>query len=485
MISLIYEYTHFVETMATISDSVIFPEQSPTGDARRCGTRGGFMSQFVVIGGGIAGLTAANALANTGAKVTIFEQARELGGRAQTRQVSDYFLNLGPHALYAGGVAARTFAEWDVHFSGANPTEEVKGLRAVLVRGDVLFPAVKGFGSILASRLFSFREKLELARLFASFREVDADTSENLRQWLDERVRSERVREFIQVAIRTATYAVAFDYLSARSALQQLSLALKPGVIYLDGGWQTLVDGLTRRAVSRGVQIRTGVRLTSLSTVSADGIILATDPETVEQLTGVTLPPRKAIYAASLDLCLSGLPAGAPTAAFALDRPLYYSVHSAVARLAPPGEAVVHVMKYLQEESSEPASVRAELEQYADLLMPGWRTNLKKARYVPNLRVSASIPGTQGRADVLLPNTGGLAIAGDWVGPEGMLADAAVSSALRAARLIANRISDRGRTDLPNVDKTRSTRSTVLRSLGLARSNQNWVGDDRVWRTSL
>jgi glycine/D-amino acid oxidase-like deaminating enzyme len=75
------------------------------------------MSQFVVIGGGIAGLTAANALANTGAKVTIFEQARELGGRARTRQEGDYFLNLGPHALYAGGVAARTFAEWNVDFS--------------------------------------------------------------------------------------------------------------------------------------------------------------------------------------------------------------------------------------------------------------------------------------------------------------------------------------------------------------------------------
>lgn len=392
------------------------------------------MSQFVVIGGGIAGLTAANALAGAGAEVTIFEQASHLGGKARTRHDGDYFLNLGPHALYAGGEAARTFADWDIHFSGGNPTGKVEGMRGVLVRGDELFPAVTDLRSILASRLFSFREKLELARLLVSFREADADASKNFNQWLNERVRSERVREFVQMAVRTATFAVAFDYLSARSALRQLSLALSPGVIYLDGGWQTLVDGLTRRAVSLGVQIQTGARITSLSTVGADGIILATSPETVEQLTGVTLAPRKAIYAASLDLCLSCLPDGAPTAAFALDRPLYYSVHSAVARLARPGEAVVHVMKYLQDASSEPTSLRGELEQYADLVMPGWRMNLKRARYMPSLMVSASIAGTQGRADVLLPGIDRIAIAGEWVGSEGMLVDAAVSSALRAAR---------------------------------------------------
>jgi phytoene dehydrogenase-like protein len=412
------------------------------------------MSQFVVIGGGIAGLTAANALASTGAKVTIFEQARELGGRARTKQDGDYFLNLGPHALYAGGMAARTFAEWNIQLSGGNPTDEAKGVHAVLVRGDELFPAVKNLGSILASRLFRFREKFELARLFGSFKEVDADPSENLKQWLDKRVRSERVREFIELAVRTATYAAAFDCLNARSALEQLSLALKPGVIYLDGGWQTLVDGLTHRAVSRGVEIRTGVQISCLNDVRSDGIILATDPETVEQLTGVTLAPRKAIYAACLDLCLSRLPEGAPTAAFALNRPLYYSVHSAVARLAPPGEAVVHMMKYLQHPSSNPASLRGELEQYADLVMPGWRMNLKRTRYLPNLMVSASIPGTRGRADVVLPNFDDLAIAGDWVGSEGMLVDAAVSSALRAARFISNRISDRERRDFPNKGKS-------------------------------
>lgn len=69
MTALIYEYTHYKERMATIVDPIIFPKQvARRRFVRRWSTRGGIMSQFVVIGGGIAGLTAANALANTGAK---------------------------------------------------------------------------------------------------------------------------------------------------------------------------------------------------------------------------------------------------------------------------------------------------------------------------------------------------------------------------------------------------------------------------------
>ena len=42
------------------------------------------MAHFVIIGGGIAGLPAANALADAGANVTALEQYRHLGSRART-----------------------------------------------------------------------------------------------------------------------------------------------------------------------------------------------------------------------------------------------------------------------------------------------------------------------------------------------------------------------------------------------------------------
>lgn len=70
------------------------------------------MRSYVVIGGGLAGLTAANALAETGNRVVLLEQSKHLGGRAQTQQQSGYSLNLGPHALYCGGTAFAMFRDW-------------------------------------------------------------------------------------------------------------------------------------------------------------------------------------------------------------------------------------------------------------------------------------------------------------------------------------------------------------------------------------
>ena len=89
------------------------------------------MAHFVVIGGGLAGLTAANALAGSGAKVTLLEQSRSLGGRARTRQEGGHTLNLGPHALYRGGIAARTFLDWGDSILGRRPWVESVWERAL------------------------------------------------------------------------------------------------------------------------------------------------------------------------------------------------------------------------------------------------------------------------------------------------------------------------------------------------------------------
>ena len=54
----------------------------------------------IVVGGGLAGLTAAATLARSGRAVTVIEGAEHLGGRARSRHRLGYDLNLGPHALY-------------------------------------------------------------------------------------------------------------------------------------------------------------------------------------------------------------------------------------------------------------------------------------------------------------------------------------------------------------------------------------------------
>jgi phytoene dehydrogenase-like protein len=125
--------------------------------------------------------------------------------------------------------------------------------------------------------------------------------------------------------------------------------------------------------------------------------------------------------------------------AFGLDRPLYFSVHSASARLAPEGMAVLHVMKYLGGAGHPDAvDVEDELEGFLESLQPGWRERVIARRFLPGMVVAHSLPqaeegGLAGRpgADVVgVPN---LFLAGDWVVSEGMLADASAASAREAA----------------------------------------------------
>src|SRR5690242_9475017 len=56
------------------------------------------MDTITIVGGGIAGLTAAISCAEGGAPVRLLEAHEELGGRARTAP-GPYKANLGPHAV--------------------------------------------------------------------------------------------------------------------------------------------------------------------------------------------------------------------------------------------------------------------------------------------------------------------------------------------------------------------------------------------------
>src|ERR1051326_8320976 len=69
------------------------------------------MIDVAIVGGGIAGLTAAAVLSRSGKTVSVFERAGHAGGRAQTQNLEGFHFNLGPHALYRGGHAFRVLGE--------------------------------------------------------------------------------------------------------------------------------------------------------------------------------------------------------------------------------------------------------------------------------------------------------------------------------------------------------------------------------------
>jgi phytoene dehydrogenase-like protein len=286
----------------------------------------------------------------------------------------------------------------------------------------------------VASRLLSPPEKWEFVQAYRKLTSQPPSSAAGLTvsQWFTRHVSKERVCQVLFALIRVSTYSNDPDSLSMPAAMQQAQTGSAGGVLYVDGGWQTMVDSLATLARDSGVKIRTGETINGLTA----NTILAIPPREVEQLTGKAPPSRKPLRMACLDLALAEPPPGAAHFALSLDHPLYFSMHSQWARLGPDGAALVQVGRYLN--AGEQAS-RAELEAFCDLAMPGWRSRVAHARFLPNLTVTHAMPELTPRASAAVPGLNSVYVAGDWVGSEGMLTDAATASALAAASLLMER----------------------------------------------
>jgi phytoene dehydrogenase-like protein len=415
-------------------------------------------TDVAVVGGGLAGLAAAAYLARAGRRVTVVEKASALGGRAATQEKRGFLMNMGAHALYLGGPARRVLDELGVEAPGRPPPPS----GGLALREGRLHTLPTGFVSLLTTGVLDLSGKVELARLLASIRSVDtlALAGTSARAWLGQAFRSPAARGVLEMLFRVATYTADMDRLSAGAALRQLQLIDEANVRYVDRGWQTLVEGLRRAASGAGAVLATGERAASVrieggaargvaladgTEIAAEAVILAVSPGAAAalapELTALAQHAERAtpVCAACLDLGLSRLPSPRALYAFGVERPLYLSVHSASARLAPEEGALVHLMKYLGEPGTEGEPER-ELEALMDQVQPGWREAVVERRFLPSMVVSNALVaaeegGLAARPDAAVPGVRGLAIAGDWVGPEGMLADASLASARRAAEL--------------------------------------------------
>ncbi|UUZ96259.1 FAD-dependent oxidoreductase [Paenibacillus sp. P25] len=88
------------------------------------------MNKFdvAIVGGGLAGLTAAVYLAKAGQKVAVLEKSGRFGGRADTVTKNGVKLNLGGHALYRGGEAFEILQELGITVEGNIPSLKTHGL---------------------------------------------------------------------------------------------------------------------------------------------------------------------------------------------------------------------------------------------------------------------------------------------------------------------------------------------------------------------
>lgn len=401
---------------------------------------------IAVIGGGLAGLTGATLLSQAGYSVTLYEKSSTLGGRSKTANLSGFRFNYGPHALYRGGPAYQSLKQLGIRLTGAQPSLS----KNYLTLDDQLYSLPGNLWQLTISPFFSWREKYHLVRWLNQIQTIDASRLHHLTasEWVSQQFHHHGLRLWLTALIRLNTYVADLDKLTAEVGCRQMQLSLQQGVLYLDEGWQKLVSELSTILKHHQGEIKCKTAVSSIRPVNGfwqiecakrqgaqyNAVLVALPYQQYQKLLAPlkpNMPAEQVVFGASWELGLSRLPKPNRLFALGLDRPYYFSVHSASTDLAPKGQHTVHVAKYLPEdESGSTIEIKQELEKWLETIQPGWRSALITERFLPKMKIISHLT-TRSREE-LVHDLPGLAIAGDWCSDTHILCDASIDTANKA-----------------------------------------------------
>ncbi len=269
--------------------------------------------RVVVVGGGLAGLTCAARLAEAGAVVTVVERRETVGGRVRTDEVDGYLLDRGFQVLFPAYPAAQTELDLDAldlrpFAAGAVLARATTGERSVLA--DPLRDP-RALPESLLNREVTTGDKLRtllLRRDVArrdedeTFARPDRSIRDHLRDWgFSERFVERFVAPFyggITLDRSLSTSKRVFEYTFK-------TLSDGPATLPADG-IGAIPRQLRDRAERAGATVTTGERVRHVSpggdgarvetaerTVEPDAAVVATDPPTARELSGVDAVPTE------------------------------------------------------------------------------------------------------------------------------------------------------------------------------------------------
>jgi phytoene dehydrogenase-like protein len=370
--------------------------------------------RIAIVGGGLAGLTAAIACAESESKVTLLEAHDALGGRARSTD-GPYKVNLGPHAIYKDGGLWRWLGERSL--IPPHVHAPLAGFRFRWQGAVRRTPPLAAIPAVLRLR----------------GREAPAD--EDFRSWAT-RHTDARTASMLSAAAGVYTFHHDPGELSAAFVWPRnvrVFLSPPPAARYPVGGWSALVDSLTQRATDLGVDIQTGQ---SVDQLPDPPVILAIELEAARGL----LKDDTLTWPSGRTVCLDvGLRRrrGDPFIVSDLDEAGWVERFTAADRsLAPDGEELIQAQMPIRPGES-PEQARMRLERLLDLSIPDWRERETwRRRLVMDGRTGAlDLPGTTWQDRPGIDRGDGVYLAGDMVAAPGMLGEVAWASAIEASKL--------------------------------------------------
>lgn len=372
-------------------------------------------TDITIIGGGLAGLTAAIACAEGGAAVTLHESHRSLGGRARSSQ-APYIANDGTHAFYSDGEPFRWLAARGLVQPFATPT--LRMIAKARFRHDGRLHAMPP-GPLL--RMLTHRS-------------VEAPVDESFGSWSTARFGADATRAAAGLA-GVVTYTADVGGLSAAFVWERLLRSVaprRPSVRYPVGGWAAVIERMAVRAQSLGVRIDAGTRV---DTLPSSPVIVATALDAARGLLSDETLRWESGHAVLLDLGLraargdvflvSDLDEGGFVERFSMADP----------SLAPAGHSLVQAEMPIRSGESR-AEAMTRLERLVDLGMRDWRGRVTWRREaVARGRTGAlDLPGQTWADRPAIDRGDGVWLIGDSVAAPGLLSEVSIHSALIAAR---------------------------------------------------
>ncbi len=375
------------------------------------------MSRINVVGGGLAGLTAAIACAEEGAEVVLLEAHDTLGGRARSMD-GPYRANLGPHALYSDGAMWRWLAE--------------RGLLPEHVRPPLGGARFRWQGAV--QRTPPVATMPAVLRLRGRQAPVELD----FRGWAESHTDA-RTAAMLSSAAGVYTFHHDPGELSAAFVWERtvrLFLSTAPPktmVRYASGGWSAVVAPLEHRLGELGVEVHTGMRVDALP---EPPVIVATELQQASELLGGEPLNGLSGRTVCLDVGL-GHRRGDPWIVSDLDESGWIGRYSSTdGKIAPKGHELIQAqMPIRPSESADEAHMR--LERLIDQSFSGWRERETwRRRQVMDGRSGAlDLPGSTWQDRPAVDRGDGVFLAGDMVAAPGLLAEVAWASALEAGKL--------------------------------------------------
>lgn len=236
------------------------------------------MTKIIVVGGGIAGLTAAHKLQEHGFDVDVIEREPVAGGRMRSERHGDFVVDRGAQFIASSYRNMRALVDELGLKASVLPLKTGRG--AVLRDGKFVSSNYAGLKAILKAKDLSWSSKLRLPRILNELRGASGMLDfyhieraaplddESAYEWAARRFGREVLDYLIEPPF-ASTFTVLPENLSRAFVLATIRYMFSGFRLYaFEGG-----NGLLTETLAAGLRVRTGVEVKRVSQTS-DGVIV-------------------------------------------------------------------------------------------------------------------------------------------------------------------------------------------------------------------